>query len=75
MYLEDFDLSRRIGQKYKTVLYPEAVVFHEYTMHSYKNKKLLFIHIASAIKYFNKWGWIFDKERKKKNKRIKVWDK
>jgi hypothetical protein len=22
------------------------------------------------IKYFNKWGWIFDKERKKINKNI-----
>ncbi len=74
MYLEDFDLSRRIGQKYKTVFFPKAVVYHEYTMHSYKNKKLLLIHIISAIKYFNKWGWIFDKERKEKNKRIKVWE-
>jgi len=73
MYLEDFDLSRRIGEKYKTVLFPHAIVYHEYTMHSYKNKKLLMIHIISAIKYFNKWGWFFDKKRKEKNKEVKIW--
>ena len=25
------------------------------------------MHVKSAIKYFNKWGWFFDKERKEKN--------
>lgn len=65
MYLEDTDLCRRIGEKYKTVYYPEAVVYHEYAKGSYRSKKLLKIHIESAIKYFNKWGWFFDKSRKK----------
>ena len=31
---------------------------------------MLKIHIQSAIKYFNKFGWIFDKERKEMNKKI-----
>lgn len=70
MYAEDLDLCRRIGQVAKTVYYPEVSVFHEYAKGSYKNKKLLKYHICSIIKYFNKWGWFFDSERKKINRRI-----
>ena len=65
MYAEDTDLCRRIGVKYKTMYYPEAVIFHVYAKGSYKSNKLLMIHMNSAIKYFNKWGWFFDKDRKK----------
>lgn len=65
MYAEDTDLCRRIGNKYKTMYYPEAVIYHEYAKGSYKSNKLLIVHINSAIKYFNKWGWFFDKDRNK----------
>lgn len=68
MYLEDTDLNRRLHREYKTIFYPEVEIFHEYGKESYKNKKLLKYHIQSAIYYFNKYGWIFDKERKKINK-------
>ena len=67
MYMEDFDLNRRIHRAYKTIFFPEAVVVHEYQKASYKNIKLLKSHIKSAIYYFNKYGWFFDKERKKIN--------
>jgi len=63
MYLEDTDLSRRIHRVAKTIYYPNVHIYHEYEKGSYKNKKLLKYHIESAIKYFNKWGWLFDKER------------
>jgi GT2 family glycosyltransferase len=63
MYLEDTDLNRRIHKKYKTIFYPEVAIVHEYAKESYVNKKLLMYHIKSAIYYFNKWGWFFDKER------------
>ena len=63
MYLEDIDLNRRIHSKYQTIYYPEATVIHEYQKESYKSKKLLKAHIKSAIYYFNKYGWFFDKER------------
>lgn len=69
MYLEDFDLSRRINRHYRIVYYPKAVVYHRYEKGSYKNLKLLKYHIESAIKYFNKWGWFFDKERNLTNRR------
>jgi len=68
MYLEDNDLNRRIHSKYRTIFYPKVHIIHEYTKESYINKKLLMYHIKSAIYYFNKWGWFFDKERDKINK-------
>ena len=49
------------------VYYPEVKIFHEHGKASYKSRKLMMFHIKSAIKYFNKWGWFFDKERKIKN--------
>lgn len=70
MYLEDTDLNRRIHSKYKTIFYPKVEVIHEYAKESYVNKKLLKYHIQSAIYYFNKYGWIFDKERRKINNKF-----
>lgn len=70
MYLEDIDLNRRIHSKYKTIYYPEARVIHEHQKESYKSKKLLKAHIKSAIYYFNKYGWFFDKERVNINRNI-----
>ncbi len=67
MYLEDTDLSRRIHKEYKTFFYPEVAICHDYFKGSYKDFKLLKYHLQSVIKYFNKWGWFFDEERKKMN--------
>lgn len=70
MYPEDIDLTRRIHKMYRTVFYPEVSIVHRHAQGSYINGKLLTIHIKNMIKYFNKWGWIFDKERSKINKEI-----
>ncbi len=67
MYLEDVDFSRRIHAKYKTVYNPTVYIYHGYHKGSYRRLKHLGYHVRSAIKYFNKWGWFFDKERKKMN--------
>lgn len=64
MYLEDVDLSRRIGRIARTVYFPDVSVIHDYGKGSYKSWELLFQHIRSAILYFNKWGWLFDNERR-----------
>lgn len=58
MYMEDFDLSRRIHEKYRTVFYPKVEIVHAHAKESFKNKKMARIHLKAAIKYFNKWGWI-----------------
>jgi GT2 family glycosyltransferase len=67
MYMEDFDFTRRTARYYRTVYYPNVFIYHHYARESAVNKKLLMIAIKSTIYYFNKWGWIIDKERKKMN--------
>jgi GT2 family glycosyltransferase len=70
LYFEDFDLSRRFHQKYKTIYYSLVEVYHGYGNGASKNLRLFMIFIFSAIKYFNKYGWLFDMERKKVNRQI-----
>ena len=70
MYCEDFDLIRRIHRVAKTIYYPNVTIIHNHAKESYKNKKMLMTHIKSAIRYFNKFGWFFDKERKNMNNKI-----
>lgn len=67
MYFEDNDLTRRIHQVSKTVYYPKVTIIHNHASEHRHNKFLLKESIKSAIKYFNKWGWFFDKERRMVN--------
>lgn len=71
MYCEDIDLCRRIGESYKTIYYPHATIIHAHKKESFKSRRMLGAHIKSAIKYFNKWGWVFDKYRKEINKKAR----
>lgn len=68
MYFEDWDLSRRMHKKYKTIYFPQVSVYHGYESGANKSGKLFKIFIKSAITYFDKWGWFFDSERNKVNK-------
>lgn len=70
MYFEDTDLTRRIHRKYKTIFYPYVSIFHCYGKESYKKFRVLLIHIKNAFIYFNKYGWVFDKERKEINLKL-----
>jgi hypothetical protein len=70
MYFEDLDLTRRIHQRYDTVYYPRETIIHRHEKGSYKSTKLLFCGIHSAIQYFNKWGWLWDRERGRINRAI-----
>lgn len=67
MYFEDWDISRRVYQKFKTVYFPKVSVYHGYESGANKNKRLFKIFVKSAQSYFNKWGWFFDRERDKIN--------
>lgn len=71
MYLEDWDLSRRVQKKYKTLYFPKVSVFHGYNSGANHNLKLFRIFVQSIFIYFNKWGWIFDSERTEINKRVR----
>jgi len=70
MYLEDYDLTRRINQIARTVVYPDISIVHGYDRGSYKKLNLLKMHVISAIKYFNKWGWWRDEEREMLNEKV-----
>ncbi|MFA6129510.1 MAG: glycosyltransferase family 2 protein [Candidatus Omnitrophota bacterium] len=63
LYFEDVDLSRRINQVSRNVYFPEAIIYHGYERGSNKSIQLFGQLILSAIRYFNKWGWFFDRER------------
>ena len=68
MYGEETDLCRRlIDGGYRTVFYPNATIYHHFEKGSHKSFRLTKIGIQSAIYYFNKWGWFFDKRRKEIN--------
>lgn len=68
MYPEDIDLTRRIHQDYLTVFCPHVTIIHNHEKASYKSWKMLWIHIVNMCRYFNKWGWVFDKERRMVNR-------
>lgn len=70
MYCEDFDLIRRIHRVARTIYYPQVTIIHNHAKASYKNRRMLMTHIKSAIKFFNKYGWFIDKERRLMNKKI-----
>ena len=69
MYAEDLDLCRRIGEHWDTIFFPDVEACHDYAAGSYHDRRLLRIHIASLVKYFNKWGWFFDRRRRAANSR------
>jgi hypothetical protein len=70
MYPEDIDITRRVHAKYRTIFYPFVSIVHAHAAASKTNKKMLKIHMLNMIKYFNKWGWIFDSQRKLFNKQL-----
>lgn len=70
MYMEDIDLFRRISMHRRVVFYPGVEIFHRHEKGSFKSNKLLFYHLISAIKYFNKWGWFYDPYRFKVNEKF-----
>ena len=69
LYAEDVDLCRRIGLVADTLFVHHVSVVHEYQRGSYKSLRLLFHHIVSCVRYFNKWGWVNDPVRDEVNGR------
>ena len=69
LYPEDIDISRRIFEKYDNLIFVGESFIHHHSQESYKSIKLLIVHIKEMIKYFNKWGWMYDKVRKELNNR------
>lgn len=68
MYMEDVDLVRRIGDRWQTMYQPGVAVRHGYAKESYSNPHLRRAHMRSALAYFWKWGFVFDKTRRDRNR-------
>jgi GT2 family glycosyltransferase len=67
LYFEDYDLSRKLTSKYKTVLNNNSFVIHDYQSMANKKVNLFLIFFSSYCKFFNKWGWFNSTDLKKIN--------
>lgn len=70
MYPEDIDITRRMHRIGKTLFWPGATIVHAHRAESYRSIRMLCIHSVNMIRYFNKWGWSRDGERKEFNRRV-----
>ncbi|HBC21839.1 MAG TPA: glycosyl transferase family 2 [Porphyromonadaceae bacterium] len=70
MYPEDIDLTRRIHRHSHTVYYPGATIVHAHRAESKTSWRMRKIHIINMLKYFHKWGFWFDTERRKFNRQL-----
>lgn len=62
LFMEDFDLCRMVKKAgFRVVYYPDAVMMHYHkrlsggSIFKLLRKKVFWLHVASAIKYFWKW--------------------
>lgn len=67
LYAEDLDLSRRLHACSQTLFYPEASITHEYRSLKRRSFRQWMYAIRSLTQYFNKWGWLIDRERDRIN--------
>lgn len=70
LYGEDVDLSRRIHSRYRTLYWPKVSIVHKHREESYYKLKPLTIHMVNLFRYFCKWGWFYDPERRRWNRDI-----
>lgn len=68
MYPEDIDLTRTIHRDYLTIFFPDVTVVHDHARESYHSWHMTWVHMVNMCRYFNKWGWLFDKERRVMNR-------
>lgn len=68
MYPEDIDITRRVHERWRTLYWPGVSIIHDHAAASRKSWKMLKIHVVNMIRYFNKWGWFYDRKRRRANK-------
>ena len=69
LYPEDIDITRRMHRLYRTMFVPDVTIVHQHRQSSYHSLRLMCVHIYNMCKYFNKWGWLVDDERKSFNQK------
>ena len=70
LYGEDIDLTRRIHEVAQTLYVPDVNITHEYRRYSNSSMLGTWYGIQNNCRYFNKWGWLFDKDRRRINERV-----
>ncbi len=70
MYPEDIDLTRRMHRMGRTVYWPGAEIVHAHRAESKRSGRMRRIHITNMLRYFRKWGFFFDPERRQVNRRL-----
>lgn len=70
LYPEDIDLTRRMHRVGRTLYWPDVSITHEHRQASYHSWHLTVIHLREMCKYFAKWGWLSDRERKAFNSQL-----
>ncbi len=71
MYSEDIDLTRRLARVSRVIYWPGAEVKHFFRRASYKSLRMLWVHVVNTVRYFNKWGWWSDEERRIVNRKMR----
>lgn len=69
LYPEDIDLTRRLHRHWRTLYWPGCTIVHDHRRGSYRSLRLLWVHATNMCRYFNKYGWLHDKERDEMNRR------
>ena len=72
MYPEDIDITRRIHRAWRTMFWPGVTIVHAHAAASRRNLRMFRIHLTNMFRYFNKWGWFVDPERRRFNRRLRA---
>lgn len=64
LYPEDIDLTRTIHRHYRTLYWPRVTIVHDHRRASYHSWRMTWVHMQNLCRYFRKWGWFFDSERR-----------
>jgi GT2 family glycosyltransferase len=70
LYGEDIDLTRRMHKIAHTLYVPDVHITHEYRRYSNRSLRGTWYGIQNNCRYFNKWGWFFDAERRNVNRKV-----
>lgn len=72
MYPEDIDLTRRLHRRWRTLHYPAVSIEHRHAAASRHSLRMLAIHAVNMARYFGKWGWLHDPERRAMNRKLEA---
>lgn len=68
MYPEDIDITRRLHRNWRTMLVPHVSIIHDHAAQSRSSVRMMYIHMVNMMRYFCKWGWWNDQERRQFNR-------